>query len=99
MASLPVRLPPLQERGEALLALVGRAPLGDPARRLGAVRALAHESFRPARRLRCCREQLVDDALHGGIEVVRDLTDQADAQRGRGIEALAGDEVPACVAA
>ena len=51
-ALAPARRALLEERAQALLSLLARAPLGDPARGLGAVRPLAHESLRPARRLR-----------------------------------------------
>ena len=39
--------------------------------------------------------ELAQDSLQGRIEVVGDLVDEPDRQRGRGIEALARDEVPA----
>ena len=69
------------------------APLGDPARRLGAVGPLAHEPLRPPRRLRARREQLADDPLDRRVEIVGDLVHEPDAQRGLRVEALAGDEV------
>ena len=46
--ALPARRALLEKRAQALLALVARAPLGDPARGLGAVRTLAHESASPS---------------------------------------------------
>lgn len=44
----------LEERTQAVLALVARPPLGDPAGRLGPVGLLADESLRPPRGLRPC---------------------------------------------
>src|SRR5581483_9365439 len=81
----------LQEGTQPLLALVARAALRDPARRLRAVGALADEALRPPRGARPGREQLAHDAVDGRVEVVRDLGHEPDAKRGCRVEALAGD--------
>ena len=45
--------------------------------------------------MRTCGEELSDDALDRGVEIVRDLVHEADPERGQRVEALAGDEVAA----
>src|ERR1051326_1809786 len=94
----PVRLPRrtlLEERAQALLALVARPPRGDPLRRLRAVGTFAHEALRPPGGLWPGGKQLADDSVDRSVELVRDLVHEADAQRRLGVEALAGDEVAA----
>ena len=91
----PVGRAPLEECAQALLAFRARAPLGDPARRLGAVRPVEDEPFRVASSPRAGAAQLGEDPLDRGVQVRVDLVDEPDPERSLGVEPLAGDEVAA----
>src|SRR6266511_4572467 len=71
----------LDERAQALLALVARPALGDPAFRAEGVGPLEHELLRVLCRLRARGPQLGEHALDRFVQVLRELVDEADSQR------------------
>ena len=83
----------LEERAQALLALVARPPLRDPPLGAERVRPVEHELLRVPRGLRARGPQLRDHPLDRRVEVARDLLDEPDPQRRGRVEPLAGDEV------
>src|SRR5262245_66479471 len=83
----------LEEGAEALLPLGARAPgRCDLSRRLS-LRALSHEAFRLPDGLRAALQDRRHKRVDGLIRLVCDLVDEADAERGDGVESLAREEV------
>src|SRR5919204_2602799 len=90
------RGPTLLEEGEqALLPLLaGAEPRGDPRQLLTLVRPLPHEALRGPCRLRPRPQDVANDALHGAVELVRELVHETDPQRNRRVEPLTRQEQP-----
>src|SRR6185503_16457954 len=89
----PARPTLVEKRAEALLALVARPPLGDPALGAEPVRPLEHELLRVARRLGPGGSHLGNDRGDTRVEIRGHFVHQPDPERGGGVEALARDEV------
>lgn len=68
----------LEERAEALLPLLARAPFRDAPRGLRSLGTLEHEPFRVARGPRPRRPKLAEDALERRWEVGRHVVHEAD---------------------
>src|SRR5207247_2109877 len=84
---------PVEERAQPLLALGARAPSGRDLAGRRPPGSLADEAFRLADGLRAAREESRHDRFHRLIRRIGDLVDEADAERRRGVEPLAGEEV------
>src|SRR3954468_20562805 len=84
----------VEERAQPFLPLGAATQAGRYARKLLAgARVLAHQPLGGAGRLRPGLQKLRDDVFDRSVKVLRDLVHEPDPQRGRGVEALAGEEV------
>ena len=90
----PGRAPLLEERAQPVLAFLARPPPGGDLRGRLSGRVLPDELLGGAHRLRAALEQRLDHRVHGSVEILGHLVNEADAERGFDVEPLAGEEVP-----
>ena len=87
--------PLLEEGPQPVLPLGARPPLGGAREQVLLVARLEDEPLRLADGGRAAGEDVRDDALDRRVEVLGDLVDEADPERRRRVEPLAGEEVAA----
>ena len=95
----PAGLAAIEKGAQPFLPFRAGAEACGDLRRHVTVRAFADEALRLADRFGAGAEQFGHDLVHGVVQRCGDLADQSDAQGRVGVEALAGEEVAACVRA